>query len=141
MSASKNQGIYIALVTLVFCVICLKKYRIKILVTMFVPIFIFQFAYTGLLFKAARVSTVGKQEALSVCFQQTARYVKYHGDEVTGEEEAAIKKVLAYKKLAKKYQPALSDPVKGTYKSQDTSTDLKNYFKVWLQMGVKHPDE
>ena len=80
MSASKNQGIYIALVTLVFCVICLKKYRIKILVTMFVPIFIFQFAYTGLLFKAARVSTVGKQEALSVCFQQTARYVKYHGD-------------------------------------------------------------
>lgn len=72
MSASKNQGIYIALVTLVFCVICLKKYRIKILVTMFVPIFIFQFAYTGLLFKAARVSTVGKQEALSVCFQQTA---------------------------------------------------------------------
>ena len=141
MSASKNQGIYIALVTLVFCVICLKKYRIKILVTMFVPIFIFQFAYTGLLFKAARVSTVGKQEALSICFQQTARYVKYHGDEVTGEEEAAIKKVLAYKKLAKKYQPALSDPVKGTYKSEATSTDLKNYFKVWLQMGLKHPDE
>ena len=141
MSASKNQGIYIALVSLVFCVICLKKYRIKILVTMFVPIFIFQFAYTGLLFKAARVSTVGKQEALSVCFQQTARYVKYHGDEVTGEEEAAIKKVLAYKKLAKKYQPALSDPVKGTYKSEVTSTDLKNYFKVWLQMGLKHPDE
>ena len=104
---------------------------------MFVPIFIFQFAYTGLLFKAARVSTVGKQEALSVCFQQTARYVKYHGDEVTGEEEAAIKKVLAYKKLAKKYQPALSDPVKGTYKSEVTSTDLKNYFKVWLQMGLK----
>lgn len=104
---------------------------------MFVPIFIFQFAYTGLFFKAARVSTVGKQEALSVCFQQTARYVKYHGDEVTGEEEAAIKKVLAYKKLAKKYQPALSDPVKGTYKSEATSTDLKNYFKVWLQMGLE----
>lgn len=60
---------------------------------------------------------------------------------MTGEEEAAIKKVLAYKKLAKKYQPALSDPVKGTYKSEVTSTDLKNYFKVWLQMGLKHPDE
>lgn len=28
-----------------------EKYRIKILVTMFVPIFIFQFAYTGLLLK------------------------------------------------------------------------------------------
>ena len=141
MSASKNQGIYVALVTLVFCVICLKKYRIKILVTMFVPIFIFQFAYTGLLFKAARVATVGKQEALSVCFQRTARYVKYHGDEVTREEKAAIKKVLAYKKLAKNYQPALYDPVKGTYKSEATSTDLKNYFKVWLLMGLKHPDE
>lgn len=74
-------------------------------------------------------------------FSADSQIVKYHGDEVTGEEEAAIKKVLAYKKLAKKYQPALSDPVKGTYKSEATSTDLKNYFKVWLQMGLKHPDE
>ena len=141
MSAAKNQGIYVAIVCLLLCVICLKKYRIRVLVTMFIPIFIFQFAYTGLLFKAAHVSTVGKQEALSFCFQQTARYVKYHGDEVTEEEQEAIKKVLAYKKLAKKYKPDLSDPVKITYKSEATSEDLKNYFKVWLQMGLKHPDE
>lgn len=40
----------------------------------------------------AKIASVGKQEALSVCFQQTARYVKYHGDEVTQEEEEAIKK-------------------------------------------------
>ena len=141
MSASKNQGIYIALVTLVFCVICLKKYRIKILVTMFVPIFIFQFAYTGLLFKAARVSTVGKQEALSVCFQQTARYIKYYKDEVTKEEKNAINKVLDYEKIGNNYNPELADPVKNTYKTSATSMDLNNYFFVWLKMGLKHPVE
>lgn len=141
MAAAKNQGIYIAIICLFLCVICMKKYRIRALITMLIPIFIFRFAYTGLLFKSAHVATVGKQEALSFCFQQTARYVKYHGDEVTEEEKEAIKKVLAYKKLAKKYKPALADPVKITYKSEATSEDLKNYFKVWFQMGLKHPGE
>lgn len=141
MSAAKNQGIYVAIISLICCVICLKKYRIKILVTMFVPIFLFQFAYTGLIFKAAHVSTVGKQEALSFCFQQTARYVKYHGDEVTEEEKEAIDKVLIYKKLAEKYRPDLSDPVKITYKKEATSEELNNYFKIWIQMGLKHPED
>lgn len=141
MAAAKNQGIYVAIICLFLCVICMKKYRIRALITMLIPIFIFQFAYTGLLFKLAHIATVGKQEALSFCFQQTARYVKYHGDEVTEEEKEAIKKVLAYKKLAKKYKPDLADPVKITYKSEATSEDLKNYFKVWFQMGLKHPGE
>ena len=78
----------------------------------------------------AKIASVGKQEALSVCFQQTARYVKYHGDEVTQEEEEAIKKVLNYKDIGNLYDPNLSDPVKKTFKTESTSEDLKNYFVV-----------
>ena len=40
----------------------------------------------------------GIQEALSLPFQQTARYVKEHEEEVTQEEKEAIKGVLAYNK-------------------------------------------
>ena len=95
---------------------------------MVVPIILFQFGYCGAFFKVAKIASVGKQEALSVCFQQTARYVKYHGDEVTQEEEEAIKKVLNYKDIGNLYDP-------------NPSEDLKNYFKVWLSMGLKHPGE
>ncbi len=79
------------------------------------------------------------KEALSLPFQQTARYVKEHGDEVTKEEKKAIQKVLAYNKLAERYDPKISDPVKATYKESATVEDLKNYFIVWFQQGLKHP--
>ncbi len=81
----------------------------------------------------------GIQEALSLPFQQTARYVKEHGDEVTPEEKEAIKGVLAYNKLAKYYNPKISDPIKATYKKKATTQDLAAYIKVWVQQGLKHP--
>ena len=141
MSASKNQGVYVAAAMFLFCIIYFSKYRARIAVCMVVPIILFQFGYCGAFFKVAKIASVGKQEALSVCFQQTARYVKYHGDEVTQEEEEAIKKVLNYKDIGNLYDPNLSDPVKKTFKTESTSEDLKNYFKVWLSMGLKHPGE
>ena len=36
----------------------------------------------------------GQQEMLSIPFQQTARYVKYHGDDITDYEYKVIDKVL-----------------------------------------------
>lgn len=75
--------------------------------------------------------------ALSVPFQQTARYVKEHGDEVTVEERTAIDAVLNYDSLTDCYDPDISDPVKGTYKNDDSK--LPAYLKVWFQMFLKHP--
>ena len=141
MSTSKNQGVYVAAAVFVLCLIYFKRYRIRISVCMLIPILLFQFVYCGPFFKIARVGTTGKQEALSVCFQQTARYIKYHGDEVTSQEKEAINKVLNYDVIGEKYDPNLSDPVKMTFKLEATGEDLKNYFAVWLQMGLKHPSE
>lgn len=141
MSTSKNQGVYVAAAVFVLCLIYFKRYRIRISVCMLIPILLFQFVYCGSFFKIARVGTTGKQEALSVCFQQTARYIKYHGDEVTSQEKEAINKVLNYDVIGKRYDLNLSDPVKRTFKLEATGEDLKNYFVVWLQMGLKHPGE
>ena len=77
----------------------------------------------------------GIQEALSLPFQQTARYVKEHEEEVTQEEKKAIKGVIAYNKLGKYYNPKISDPVKATYKKKATTKDLTAYLKVWVQQG------
>lgn len=141
LAAAKNQGFYIVVTFFLISLIWLKKYRIKVAVTMLVPVLFFQFIYVGIIFPACRVNTVGTQEGLSFCFQQTARYIKYHGDEVTEEEKQAIDKILAYEDIAKNYDPNLSDPVKSTYKKDSNSEDLHNYFRVWLSMGLKHPGE
>ena len=74
---------------------------------------------------------------LSIPFQQTARYVKEHGGEVTEEERRAIDRVLDYKVIAENYDPNLSDPVKNTYKQKDEH--LGDYFRVWWQQFLKHP--
>ena len=79
------------------------------------------------------------REELYLPFQQKARYVKEHGDEVTQDEKTAIQAVLRYKTLAEHYDPRISDPVKNTYKEKATKQDLIRYLKVWFQQGLKHP--
>lgn len=79
------------------------------------------------------------REALSLPFQQTARYVKQYGNEVTEEEAEAINAVLDYDQLAEKYTVWISDPVKNLYRENATNRELLQYFKVWIKMFFKHP--
>ena len=74
---------------------------------------------------------------LSIPFQQTALYVKEHGDEVTEEEQKAINAVLDYDSLAEGYSSWISDPVKDTFKADGS---LKEYFEVWVKQLFKHPE-
>lgn len=78
-------------------------------------------------------------EALSLPLQQTARYVYYHQDEVTKDEEAVLRSVLDYDNLAKNYNPRVSDPVKATFKYNPSREVLLEYFRVWIAQGIKHP--
>ena len=93
--------------------------------------------YQKAILPMAGVKPGGKQEMLSIPFQQTARYVKYYGNDVSTEEEKVIRKVLDYDTIGKNYDPDLSDPVKNTYKQKDEY--LKDYFNIWFEMLKKHP--
>ena len=77
-------------------------------------------------------------EALSVPMQQTARYIRDYGDEVTDDERTAIEKVLDYDAIAQSYMPELSDGVKQYYKNPGKG-DLARYMLVWAKMLLKHP--
>ena len=77
------------------------------------------------------------REMLSVPFQQTARYVRDAGEDVTPEEREVIDRVLDYDSLAENYDPGISDNVKATY--HGTTEDLLEYFRVWFQMFLRHP--
>ncbi len=140
MMLTKVFALHILLIVGVVYLFRYRRYIGRILITIALPAFLYKAVYLSLLLPALGVAPGGIQEALSVPFQQTARYVLEYGDEVTAEEKEAIGRVLPYDKLAKLYHPELSDPVKKRYKQNATKRDLQRYFKAWFQMFRKHPE-
>ena len=80
-----------------------------------------------------------RREMLSVPFQQTARYAKYHDDEVTESEKKIINNVLNYDLIKKNYNPSRSDPVKRTHDEEASDDDMKKYFLLVKDQVIKHP--
>lgn len=76
-------------------------------------------------------------EMYSVPFQQTARYVRDHPEDVTEEERIIIDNALVYDTLASRYDPRISDPVKA-YCDGDHDK-LQAYFEVWRHQFLRHP--
>lgn len=87
---------------------------------------------------ALGVADNGPREVLSIPFQQTARYVRDYGNEISEEDAEILSRVLDYEKLAELYDPITSDPVKYTYHGE-TAEDLADYFGVWFRQLLKHP--
>ena len=81
-----------------------------------------------------------------VLFQQTARTLRDHADEVTAEQKAAIDRVLDVELIGGVYQPWIADPVRNTTRldqatPQEQQEALAAYRAVWLQMMQKYPLE
>ena len=134
----RNNGIYAIVLSLPFVAIIDKLNRKQILISSITVLIIYQLIISVIL-PLFKIPNSGIREMLSVPFQQTARYVKEHGEEVTEEEKQIIDKILDYDTLAERYDPLLSDPVKRDYNKDATTEDLINYFKVWFAQFLKHP--
>jgi len=80
-----------------------------------------------------------RREALSLPFQQTARFVREHEAELPQDEYDAIERVIGMSGLAKAYDPVISDPVKARFREGVTSEALKQYFEVWLRQFARDP--
>lgn len=78
------------------------------------------------------------REALSLPFQQTARFVSQHPEEVSQEDREIIERVLDYHAVECFYNPMISDPIKNTYKNPPIG-DLMRYFGVWGRHFASDP--
>ncbi len=136
---SRNNGIYHVLLSLPFTLIFLKTSRKKIFITMVSSIAMYLlFIHIGL--PLLHITEGNKREMFSVPFQQTARYVKYYGDDLTNEEREVIDKVLNIDTIAERYDPIKSDKVKNGFNALSTSEDFSNYLKVWFKLLFRHPN-
>lgn len=140
----RNNGRYVVYPTILaliiyFCYKGMKKAnRVKMLVLV-MAVFLSEVTVLGFLNKNYVEQAGSVREALSLPFQQTARYLKEYGADVTEEEKEVISRVLDYESLPELYDPEISDPVKGTYHPEASQQDLKAYFQVWIKQFFKHP--
>ena len=135
----RNEGWGLLAIVSLAGAIILKEIRKPCLIAL-AAVAVFSTLLTRVLFPALGFTPATAREPFSVPFQQTARYVRDHGDEVTEAEQEAIDRVLKYKGLAKAYDPESSDPVKKLYQEGATFDDFTAYFGAWGGMMLKHPD-
>lgn len=131
----RNNGIIIILFTIPFLL-----YKDKKIITIPILIFIFFTVFNRVLLPSFGVSGTSIREVLSIPFQQTARLVKYHDNDIVKEDKIVIGKLLDYDNLANDYKEYLADPVKNKFNKYYQKEDLINYYKVWNKYLFKYPN-
>lgn len=134
----RNNGIYIIMISMPFLIWIVRKKWIPYTL-LFIASLIFNTCYNDIILPYFKITPGSIREMLSIPFQQTARYSKYHSEELSDEDIVIIDKVLNYDTLADRYNPELADPVKNEFNKYTTEEDLKKYFEVWLDGLKKHP--
>ncbi len=134
----RNNGLYVIALSFPFLILAVKKHWKKYLLIFLITMGL-STCYSKVILPAFKITSGSIREMLSIPFQQTARYVKYHSEDLTEEEIEIIDTVLVYDTLAERYDPEISDPVKNKYNKYTTSEELKEYFQVWMKGLLKHP--
>lgn len=136
-SLLRNNGVYAIIPTLIVLSVWLKSVGKRRITLVLIGTMLFYGVITRILYPSMNIKSGSIKEVLSIPFQQTARYVYYYGNDVTDYEKEVIDSVLDYDNLPNIYKPRISDPVKGTYKGDDSK--LLEYFRVWFKMFFKQP--
>lgn len=140
LSLFRNNCIYVAAPATLLVILFLIAKRQKIYYSIgIIAILSVYFMFNSYIVNYCGVIPASSKEALAIPFQQTARTVKFHGNEITDEERDTIDRILDYDSMAQNYDPLISDPIKDNWKGDATSEDLKNYFVVWAKMFLKYP--
>lgn len=78
------------------------------------------------------------QEMLTVPIMQMARVYAYEKDSLTSDEQQMLLMFLPEEALLR-YTPKVSDGVKLQFQNRVFEEHRAEFFKLWLQIGVKHP--
>lgn len=134
----RHNGIYVIVLSypLLFFVDKLNRNRLILLLVLLIG---FYTCYNKVILPAFKITPGSPREMLSIPFQQTARYVKYHSEELSDDDKNKIDYLIEYETLVERYDPELSDDVKNKYNRFATTDDLMAYFGVWFKGLLKHP--
>ena len=139
MMLTRKSAVYALAFAGLFAVLRFKGVRMRLGAALLGTAVAFQGIYSGFLLPMLGVIPGETREMLSIPFQQTARYLVTHGEDITEEERLALSRVIDIEHAVAHYDPRLSDAVKDTTNPDMTADDLAAYFGAWLSMGLRHP--
>lgn len=133
----RHNGIYCCILPMVVLLVKKKQRKVgmQIAITSIV-ILLMTSVISDTLIRITDATPKSQGEMMSIPFQQIARYVKYHGDELTEEEKQVINGVLEYDVLSESYNPDISDPVKSIYRGTKIN---KEFWNLWVKYFLKYP--
>lgn len=141
----RSNGLYVVLPTAVFAVLFGARGRGRVSVgAALAGAVACALLFSNVLLPALGIRDETASGLYSVCFQQSARVLRDHADEVTEAEYAEIDRVLDAENLAELYEPWISDPVKYTFRQYGQGAEaekaaLSRYRQTWLSMLKKYP--
>ncbi|MBR1855173.1 MAG: hypothetical protein IJ794_18880 [Lachnospiraceae bacterium] len=135
-SLLRHNGIYTVLPALLLLAVWLKGRSRRIAGTTLLTTFLVYEVIVKGFFPAIGLGRTTIVDALSIPFQQTARYVCEHTDEITDAERAAIEGSFVSYDIMFQYDPLIADPIKNYCNGKNLDT----YLKTWFQMFWKHPE-
>lgn len=161
----RSNGLYVVLGSLAVLVLVLliRRHRRRAIsaASAGIAALLLAQAWSGFALPAIGVMPASPAEALNAPFQQVARIVREHGDELTGEQRAAIDPVLPLDQLGATYQPENADPVKALYhvdsflitdtainrmranfdwwQRENATADLRPFLATWAQLVTQYP--
>lgn len=131
----RNNASYVFIVATPIVIFIFRKHWKRTALLMLIPLFIFIKLYSGMLLPALDIASGPKREALSIPFQQIARLVKYHSDDLSEHDKEVISKVMcsggSVEALGERYDPEKSDFSKNFVDKYATTADYIELFKVW----------
>lgn len=138
---SRKEGKYLAVAVLVL-ILCIYRKKWKICLISICACMAASFMIEGVYMPANGVEKGNVAEMLSIPLQQTARYFKEYGMELSSDEKQQLQQffTLDLETIADYYDAELSDPVKNNTCLSGEDGSLTAYFKVWFDGLKKHPD-
>lgn len=136
----RSNGIYVVVLTAAALIPLIRKDRKKagFAVVMLAGVILFLISNMVILKTSGTIILENNyKEALSIPFQQTARYVRDNSDDITDEEREIIDRDLNIETLAERYNPRISDPVKNAY--EGNKSGIPEYLGVWGKQLLRHP--
>lgn len=146
----RQNGFHVVAVIILFTVcrelylILKKKQNIRwaflILAILTVPLCIGKIN-TSVLYEKYDVKQISTRAVFALPLQQTARYMVYHGDDLSEEELASVQAVIKYSPQEYKelYKPYNFDGIKHGFKSDVSSKELSGFLRTWIKLFFRHP--
>lgn len=133
----RNNGLYIAVLTLIMVGVLLKR-SIKPYLKLTASILVIYLCLNISLNHFLRVTPGGVEEMLSVPLQQLARVHYYEKDSFSTDDLELLYSILPEKNL-NSYRVSVSDFVKCGFNRENFQNHKTEFVRLWIRTGINHP--